>query len=274
MRSEGGEVDPSTGINPDGPAGAPPTVMPDLIRHPGREQISCLRRKDGGQDENDGGQQENEGAQGNDRIAGSSSAIRGRAGVTLVELVIWLAIVGTVSVIGSRMFHGMRDEFKVRRAVREVAALLEWARWEAIRGGRAVRVAFDSEGGRVDVYREAGGGGDGGDDEPEMLRTLELGKDHPGVRFGAVEGTPRTSGCNMVNADGVHLLNHALRFHPTGTSDRSGSVYLIPQVDLPDRRDRMGALSVLLTTGRVQLWRYDTWAESGCGDWGGWVPLY
>jgi len=197
-----------------------------------------------------------------------------RQAVTVVELAIWLAIMGTLCVIASGMFAGMRDEFRVRRAVREMAALLEWVRWEAVRGGVALRVTFDTEEGRVDVVRASGDTEEGADAEPEVVRRLDLRADHPGIRFGAAEQTPRTSGCNLVDPGGVHLTDHAIEFYPTGTSDRSGSIYLIPENDLPDRRDRMAALSVLLTTGRVQLWRYDTWAESPCSAWGGWVPLY
>jgi Tfp pilus assembly protein FimT len=189
-----------------------------------------------------------------------------------MELVIWLAIIGTLSLIGARMFQGMSVEFRVRRAVREVAALLEWVRWEAVRSGEVLRVEFDPAQEQITVFR--GPEGSNHPEQAEVVRRIDLREQHPGVGFGAARQTSRTSGCLRVNEDGIHIQDRAVRFHPTGTTDRSGSLYLIPDADLPDHRDRMAALSILLATGRIQLWRYDPWADSECSDWGGWVPLY
>ena len=189
-----------------------------------------------------------------------------------MEIVIWLTVLGALSMIGARMFQGIATEFRVRRAIREVAALLEWTRWEAVRSGEALQVEFEPEKERVSVYREPNK--DYEREEPDLLRRIDLRDQHPGVVFGSARETPRTSGCQTVDPEGIHLQDHSIRFLPTGSTDRSGSLYLLPADDLPDHRDRMAALSILLATGRIQLWRFDPWTESGCSPWGDWVPLY
>jgi len=196
-----------------------------------------------------------------------------RGAFALVELAVWLGILASLSWIGARMFQGMSVEFRVRRAAREVAALLEWARWEAVMRGEALTVAFDPGEGEISVAPE--GEAPGGEGEPAApLRRLALHARHPGVVFGAARGVARTSGCDEVEPEGVHLRDRLVRFLPTGSADRSGSLYWVPSEDLPDHGGRMMALSILLATGRIQLWRFDTWAESECSEQGGWVPVY
>jgi hypothetical protein len=190
---------------------------------------------------------------------------------SLLEIVVWLAMAGLCSLIGARMFQGMAAEFRAKRAVREVGTLLEWARWEAVRRGEVLRVAFDAEKKRVTVLNETEGGKL---DESVVVRRVDLQEKHPGVLFGTAREIRRTSGCKPVDPSGIHLRDRVLRFLPTGIVDRSGSIYLIPQVDWPDVPDRMFALSILLATGRVQLWRYDLWMETDCDGEGGWVPVY
>ncbi len=210
------------------------------------------------------------GEHGNRSLCGS--LFRTRDAFTMTELAVWFAIVATLSVIGARTFQGMALEVRVKRAVREAAALLEWTRWETIRSGTVHRVEFDSREETLTVLSESRE--DSGKESGEVMRRMDLRDRFPGVVIGSAEKTCRTSGPRQVDADGVHLVGDTLRFHPSGTVDRAGSIYFMPEADLPDQRDRMYALSVLLAAGRVQLWRFDPWQESRCSGEGGWVPLY
>jgi hypothetical protein len=155
--------------------------------------------------------------------------------------------------------------------LREVVALLEWARWSAVRRGCVFRVVVSTEETRLTVFLETEN--EAGKKELVPARTLDLRKDHPGVSFGAGDGVVRTSGCNEVDPSGVHLKDGTVRFLPSGTPDRCGSLYLIPEKDIPDRVDRMRAVSILLTTGRLQTWAYNPLAKSECADDGAWQPL-
>ncbi len=77
----------------------------------------------------------------------------------------------------------------------------------------------------------------------------------------------------MVSSGGLHIPNDRLTFLPTGSTDMSGSLYLVPQKDLPDRKDRMRAVSILLSTGRVQLYDFNCDLESPCSGEGDWEPF-
>jgi type II secretory pathway pseudopilin PulG len=199
------------------------------------------------------------------------ASISAAAGFSLVELAVGCTLLGLLALVCVQSLQGILPAVRVDAAIREVATMLEWSRWSAVRDGRAFRVVIDSEEPVLTVFREPG---DLAAEEPLVaVRRLDLRESHSSVVFGTADGVHRTSGCEFVNPSGIHLQDHTLRFLPSGTTDRCGSLYLIPEQDVPNRRDRMRALSVLLTTGRLQTWTYDPLAESECAEDGTWKPL-
>ena len=202
---------------------------------------------------------------------GNRGSINRPPGFSLVELMVCCTLIGLLTLVCVHGLQGFLPAARVNRALREVAALLEWSRWRAVRLGSVLRVEVSAEDARVTVFRVTEN--DEGEEELVPARRLDLRKDHPGVVFGTADGVVRTSGCKPVDPSGVHLKDHAIRFLPSGTSDRCGSLYLIPERDLPDRPDRMRAVSILLTTGRLQTWTYNLFQKSECPDDGGWQPL-
>lgn len=194
-----------------------------------------------------------------------------RGGFSLVELAVSCMLVGLFAVVSVKSVQGFLPAARVSRAVREVAALLDWARWSAVRQGRVFTVTVRPGEGLVRVFRQARD--DAGAMTTVEVKRLDLAESHPGVVFGTADGVLRTSGCQSVDPSGVHLQNGTLRFLPSGTTDRCGSLYLIPEQDVPDRADRMRALSILLATGRLQTWAYNPLAPSECTDDGAWRPL-
>ncbi|MEW6442508.1 MAG: hypothetical protein AB1640_16335 [bacterium] len=193
------------------------------------------------------------------------------AGGSLAELVVGLALVGLLGAVGGHALHETIPSARCDRAIRGIGSLLEWARWRAVQEAASHKIALDPVQNCLTVYREK---------ETETGRIeervggLDLPKEYPGVVLGAAEGVPRTSGCASVDATGIHFAHRYLRFLPTGSADRCGSLYLIPARDLPGRKDRMRAISVILATGRVQMWAFDPLAESPCGGLGAWHPLF
>ncbi len=199
--------------------------------------------------------------------------LRSRKGFTLLEVVISGVVFGLTIIVGLNALHEMVPAARVNRAARGVAALLEWARWNAVEQGCVFRVEVDPEKSRLSIFKEAGGG----DNESEDLevKRLDVPDSYRGVVLGVAERTRRTSGCRFVKSSGVHLLDNTVKFKPSGTPDRCGSVYLIPEKDLRHGSERMFAVSLILATGRIQLWRYDPYAESECSHGGGaWVAQY
>ena len=193
-------------------------------------------------------------------------------GFTMIEMMVVLSIIGCFTLFGIQGMLEMAPGARINRAVREAASLLEWTRWQAVRQGVVFRVAFDSSEESIIVYRV--GLSDEGEEVEREVKRLDLRKKYRGVLLGSAIDIKRTSGCDTVNASGVHFTGQAVNFHPTGTADRNGSLYFIPEKDLVDRReDRMRAVSVLLTTARVALWKFDPFLESECNDYGAWVSF-
>jgi len=199
------------------------------------------------------------------------------AGLSLLEMTVVLSITGLLCLVGLHNFPGWTLAGRVQRAAREVAALMEWCRWQAIEHGRAYRVQVNSDQESLLVVPELQGTSGEGDGEP--VRELRLRDRFPGVVLGAASSTYRTSGCRYVDPSGVHLRDDQVRFLPHGTCDRCGSIYLMPEQDLhePDPADQQGrtvGITLLLSTGRVQLYRYDPLGVSECPHAGAWRPLY
>lgn len=190
---------------------------------------------------------------------------------SLVELVVCCTLIGLLALVCVHGLQGALPAARANSALREVVALLEWSRWRAVRLGAAFEVVVNAQHSRLTVFRVTEN--EAGKEQLVLARRLDLRKDHPGVVFGTAEGVVRTSGCKPVDPSGVHLKDHAVRFLPSGTADRCGSLYLIPERDLPDRQDRMRAVSILLTTGRLQSWLYNPFEKSECANDGAWQPL-
>jgi len=189
-----------------------------------------------------------------------------------VEIMLCCAVLGTLSLVGVHLFQGLIPSARVNRAAHQIAALLEWTRWKALQEGATFKVVFDSDEESVKVYRE--NPTCNGEGEQQEVKRLELREIHDGVVLGAAQSTYRTSGCRYVQESGIHLRDDTVRFLPTGTSDRCGSVYLLPRDHLPDRQEHTVALSLLLSTGRIQLWSYDPIGETACTHGGSWNPRY
>ncbi len=204
-------------------------------------------------------------------VSNRASACPGRAGFSLAELLVCCALIGGLTLVCVQGLQGLLPAARVNRALREVVALLEWSRWSAVRSGCVFRVIVQPEDAVLTVYRVTKD--EPGNTELAMVRRLDLHRAHPGVVFGTAEGVFRTSGCKPVGPSGVHLRNNTLGFLPTGTTDRCGSLYLIPEKDIPDRADRMRAISILLATGRIQAWAYGPFEKSECPHDGAWLPL-
>ncbi len=182
-----------------------------------------------------------------------------------------MGILGIVGAAAAQGLVEMVPAMRTDRAARGLAGLVEWTRWSAVREGVSFRMVFASGDNQVRVYRVTQSGGA---ETQEQVRILNIGAEYPGVVLGAARSVPRTSGCAPVDPSGVHFLQASVRFLPSGTSDRCGSLYLIPRRDLPERSDRMRALSLILATGRVRLWAYDPLAPSSCPGGGAWHPLF
>lgn len=183
-----------------------------------------------------------------------------QSGLTLVELVVTLALVGIVAGLAVPALRRSTAETRLRLGAAEIASTLRLARVYAIRHGAKVGVKFRSADGTVTftLYRDGDGDGvlstdieSGVDPEVEPPRRLTwLGQ---GVSFGFPPGPPPThptSGRPLARQDPIRFNRSDIAsFSPDGGST-PGSLYLT------DGLRALVAVRVSNRTGRVRVLRY------------------
>jgi len=188
-------------------------------------------------------------------------------GVTLVELGVVLGVLSILVALAAPFLLRWLPRLRTDRAAAEIAANMRLVRSRAVREGRSYRVEFLAAENR---YLFCPDPDEKGCLPGEPTAVVDCTERYPGVYFGTAVGVMRTSGDKLVDTSGVHFVQGELHFRPDGSASRGGSVYLIPESDLPDIPGRMRAVSVLFTTGRIKLWRYDSSAAQpsvGKGPW-------
>lgn len=175
-------------------------------------------------------------------------------GGTLAELGVVLGVISAIIVMAAPPLFLRLPSLRADRAAEEIAAQMRLVRARAVREGRAYRFEFFSG---EDRYRFCPDPRGKGCVPGEAVGEVDLGERYPGIGFGTVKGLPRTSGDEIIAPSGIHFPEGTVHFRPDGSASRAGSVYLIPEEDRPQSPRRMRAVTVLFTTGRVKLWRYD-----------------
>ena len=192
-------------------------------------------------------------------------------GLTLLEIMIAISLLAMAGVMAVPGLIKLRALVSVNCAVRGVAADMQAARFRAVADHIDVVLYFEPEANRYGICLDRDRDGCGGEDP---LRWVDLGGEYRGVRFGSAAGVMRTSYGNWIGPGGIHFRDLMVVMRPDGRPDRSGSVYFIPAKDVPERRDRMRAVSAILTTGRIRMWRYDEASCSSAQGRGPWRPFF
>jgi len=220
---------------------------------------------------------------------------RGKAGLTLIELLIVMAVVGILAALGARPFELFRSRSAVRADLERLRADLEWARNRARRIGgvridasgaepaprlQKVFVVFDEAENGYRVFHWEDRDGDNRYDEDESVQVLPAGggiRRLESSRFGwtravaeADRNACRSSGHLPSSAvtfgrPGYPPCNGAacVRFDAHGFSELFGStVYLSDAIRSGDRYDEPGLSSYALWLGRAGTLRTCRWDET------------
>ena len=186
-----------------------------------------------------------------------------RSGFTLIELMVVLTILVLLAGLVAPSFVRQYHEAKLRSTARDLVALMQYARSQAVVEGTTYRLNIDRDGGRVWVTYYETGSEDTSDEEPRFVedetvlgasRKLPEGVTIREVQLGD-EALAQLSdeALDQINALGSRLNEEGtpyIAFTPSGTTD--GARILLEN----DYEDRLG-VTLDAITGRTQVLEED-----------------
>lgn len=201
---------------------------------------------------------------------GGPGAFGNRRGVTLVELLIVLAVIGIIVALAAPEIGDYKTTIDANRAASDMQSDMQLARTGAIFKNKYYRITFYTTADVDGLYyytmdRIALGESWAADAEFVKTNTFPSGIEY-GL-FGSVTGPGGAS----VPGDGISFTGNYIIFESTGSVDKTGFVYVMPQKDRADfRTDRMRAIKIAFKpTAKVKSYRYSgaTWTDET--EWSG-----
>lgn len=165
-----------------------------------------------------------------------------RAGVTLTELVITVAIVCILACIALPDMRALASRKAMANQADQICGFLHQAREQAVREGINWRVHFIPEEGYCFAFGDANGNRLH-DAEERMLGPCRLSR---GIRFGC--SAPKGPNNTAVPGDGISFVDNRICYSTSGTCN-SGTLYL-------RTKERSMGLRVLPSTGTILMYQY------------------
>jgi prepilin-type N-terminal cleavage/methylation domain-containing protein len=186
--------------------------------------------------------------------------IRNSKGVTFVELMTVVVIIGIMAAMAIPMMRNTRS--KLKAAARDIVSDLQVVKLNAMRDGRLARwrITFDSGGKTYTISHLTSLGADNkidtSDDVYTTDKTVSLSAHSPNIKFGSGHGPIPDSTADT--SDGVTFTGNYVTFKSDGSANMGGTIYV-----MDTKTNDTIATSVVFTTGRIH-----TYANFGKG-WGG-----
>jgi prepilin-type N-terminal cleavage/methylation domain-containing protein len=164
------------------------------------------------------------------------------AGLTLVEVLTAVSLLGIMTAVAATNFTAMRPTFETRGAALLIAGDLNQARMSAVKEGRVYDYLPTSGG--YQIRRDDGAGG------REVMKTRVLANEYPHVSFG--HGTAPSD--PYAAAIDSNAPTATITFHSNGTVQNAAGVFL--QAEMGD--ETVVQAVTLSAAGRVRVWKYGT----------------
>lgn len=169
----------------------------------------------------------------------------GELGITVVELVAVMVIIGILTVIAAPSVDLGR--YRAESAMQEVGSLLLGAQRKAVTRQHDIAVMFDVNAEMITIHDDADN--DGVIDPDERLRNHPL----EAVEFGRGSAPALGFGGGAVTFSQQRNNLPAVVFHRDGSASEWGGVYLVATTS---RRQTIRAVEVERSTGRASWYRY------------------
>jgi prepilin-type N-terminal cleavage/methylation domain-containing protein len=178
--------------------------------------------------------------------------VRNQRGVTLIELVIVVVIIGIVTSIALPRIDLAR--IRVDAAMQSTGTTLLAAQRLAVTRGHDVVVMFDVANAALRVHQDADN--DGAIGANELARAYPLGEQ---VVFGLGGAPAHPLGGNVINFGQTRNGLLAVTFHRSGSASEFGGVYLTSRraTLVAGRSGDTRALQIERSTGRTSWFRYN-----------------
>ncbi len=167
-------------------------------------------------------------------------ALTQNAGLTLVEVLTAISLIGIVTAVAATNFNAMRPAFETRGAALLIAGDLNQARMSAIKEGRVYEYFPISGGYRI--RRDDGAGG------REVVKEVVLSNEYPHVTFGhtGIAKDPYDADITPGNP------TDTITFHSNGTVQNAAGIFV--EADNTDEPEQQGV--TLSAAGRVRVWKH------------------
>jgi prepilin-type N-terminal cleavage/methylation domain-containing protein len=168
-------------------------------------------------------------------------------GLTLVEVLTAVSLLGIVTAVAATNFTAMRPAFRTRGAALAIAGDLNQARMSAVKEARVYEYLPVSGG--YQIRRDDGAGG------REVVKSVVLANSFPHVTFSttAVTDNKDPYGADIASANAASTIT----FHSNGTVQNAAGVF----VAASDSDEPIQQAVTLSAGGRVRIWKYgqDGW---------------